>query len=480
MSSAGLTTAEKNLKSAPSTTTVLLLDLEGGGRGSLFLNLGEETYQLTEAASADEALDTLTEGYVDVVLVLAGDDSASCLEVVKKIKCSAADPEVIVLASTCGERLTVEALRAGACDCLPATAPHELLILKLGQAADQRRIRRELVALRQDMAFSYGFDNLIGISKAMTELKEAARRIAMTGRPVLITGAPGTGKSLLAGIIHYNSPRRRQPLVTIDCGALEPASLEAELFSGGAAVTRSPHPTCLERAKGGSIFLDAVDRMPVSFQTRLLQLLEESRARQTGLPASENNTVRILAASDKEVSYLLAERKLSGEFYRRLNFAHLHLPPLAQRAEDIEILTAYFLRRAAEEFEKPQPAISREAVDKITTYHWPDNVRELQNTLRRAVAVACGDRLTRDDITFIPSTLSRAATDNVLVSGQGQQQNGLLHDSQRAVILKALTDNNWNFTQTARRLGIGRTTLWRKVKKYNLRPESTGQRQGSR
>lgn len=454
--------------------SILLIDLEGTARRSLSVILGKEKYQIKEADSVDSAFNMLAANRIDVVLINSGTNQRSGLEVLKRIKQSCLYSEAIVLAASYDGQFAVQAMRAGAFDYLSGLLSPEQLLLKLKKAVEHRNMKRELIALREEVALTCGFDNIIGISKAMAKLRETTRRIAPTDIPVLITGEPGTGKGLLARVIHHHSSRRHGPFVSVDCSGSDEALLETELFGHSESSIVSDQPTShasFERADGGSIFLDAVDQMPLSVQMRLVRFLRDFQIRPVGSTVERKVDLRIIAASDKDLSALAAEGKFREDLFLRLSVVNLNIPSLVERAEDIEILIEHFLRKLAGESAKKQFSVSRQAVDKLVRYTWPGNVRELENTLRKAIALARDNHLDGDDIAFTATDLRHETRDRMPIPSAPRRTNSLLGDTQRSVIMKALADNNWNFTQTAHELGIGRTTLWRKVKKYNLKRE---------
>ncbi len=335
-------------------------------------------------------------------------------------------------------------------------------------------MQEELTILRQHVAMSYGFDNIVGISKPMMQLKETARRIAPTDITVLITGASGTGKELLAHAIHLHSNRRAGSMVAIDCSAIPETLLESELFGHTKGSFTSAHQNkkgLLEEADGGTIFLDEVSNMPASIQVKLLRFLQDSEIRPVGSSVSKQVDVRIIAATNRDLSLMVANEEFREDLYYRLNVIPLNIPTLVERAEDIEILTDYFIRKICNDMKRETMAINRSAVEKLLSHTWPGNVRELENTLKRGIALSSGNELTAEDIIFVSGN-GKHGPNTVPPPGRSLTLRGNLMDSgQRSLILKALNDNKWNYTKTAAVLGIGRTTLWRKIGKYNLRRE---------
>ena len=250
--------------------------------------------------------------------------------------------------------------------------------------------------------------------------------------------------------------------------------MESELFGhtkGSFTSASQNHTGLFEEADNGTLFLDEVANMPTSIQVKLLRFLQDSIIRKVGASTSSKVDVRIVAATNRDLSGMVADGKFREDLYYRLNVIPLGLPTLKERIEDVEILTDYFLRRIAAEIGRPSLTISREAVDKLLGHSWPGNVRELENTLKRAAALCTATHLEAGDVMFIVSDENRAQQPLGPTKSSLRLKGNLLDHSQRRLIVQALTENNWNYTRTASELGIGRTTLWRKIKRYDLKRE---------
>ncbi len=453
--------------------TILVVDDEEAMSRTLELMLRKANYDVVSSDSIGAARQALNEREIDLVIVdlRLGDENG--IDLIRLVKQSYPDTESILLTAYGTIESSVEAMQAGACDYITKPFSNHEFRLRVNKALERRRMRRELVSLRQHVAMHYGFDNIVGISKPLMQVKETARRIAPTDITVLITGASGTGKELFARAVHHHSDRRHEPFIEIDCSAIPEALMESELFGhtkGSFTSAGQDKKGLFEEADGGTIFLDEVSNMPASIQVKLLRFLQDSVLRRIGSAASRKVDVRIVAATNRDLGTMVAEGKFREDLYYRLNVIPLNLPTLRERAEDVEILTDYFLRRIATEMERPSLTIGRDAVDKLLSHTWPGNIRELENTLKRAVALCTSSHLQGDDIMFI-------ATDEAPAIPIGptrtslQIKGNLLDDGQRSLIIKALNENDWNYTKTAGELGIGRTTLWRKIKKYDLKQE---------
>lgn len=459
------------------TPHILVVDDEPTVRQMLRALMEDARYRVSEADTIAAASHILREHEVDLAIVdrrLSGEDGVDLIRVLKH---SYPNTESILLTAFGSIENSVEAMQAGAGDYLTKPFANHELSLRVSKALERKRLKEELLTLRQHVAMSYGFDNIVGISKKLTQVKETAQRISPTDITILITGPSGTGKELFARAVHHHSRRRTDPFIAIDCSAIPETLLESELFghTKGSFTSATQNKTgLLEQADGGTVFLDEVSNMPMSIQVKLLRFLQDSVIRQIGSAVSRKVDVRIVAATNRDLAEMVKDSTFREDLYYRLNVIPLTLPPLVERAEDIEILTEYFMRKIATELGRQPLSITREAVDKLLTHSWPGNVRELENTLKRGAALCTTDRLTAKDIMFIASDSSASTNDALPARTTLKLKGNLLDSSQRSLIVRALNDNNWNYTKTASELGIGRTTLWRKIKKYDLKQETVG------
>ncbi len=460
---------------------ILVVDDEPSIRDIMTRMLERYGHTVMVAATPAEARDILAESTIDLAIVDWHLDGESGMDLIKFLKRNHPNLEAILMTAYGSIESAVEAVQAGASDYITKPFEREAVMIRVNKTLERSNMRTELTNLRQHVAMSYGFDNIVGISKPMMQLKETAARIAPTSITVLISGASGTGKELLSRAIHYHSPRRSKPFVAIDCSAIPEALLESELFghTRGSFTSAVKNKLGLfESAEGGTIFLDEVNNMPMSVQGKLLRFMQDSEVRPVGETETRKVDVRVIAATNADLTSRVAKGEFREDLFYRLNVIPLNIPNLVDRIEDIEMLTHYFLRRIGTEIQKPKLTITRDAVDLLLSHTWPGNVRELENTLKRGAALCRNETIECDDILFIPAdgiqpTEERRSITLRSRSRSTDNRTNLLDNSQRTTIKRALDDNDWNFTQTAQELGIGRTTLWRKVKKYDLKkPEN--------
>lgn len=439
--------------------------------------LSRGQHQITTTGSIEKALSLLRDATFHLV-VIGTTELSGAREIAGSIRAAFPWIEVFAVSTNSETPDTFEITQAGTRDYLTTTCTRDELDQHILKALEHGRMKQELTSLRQHVAMSYGFDNIVGVSRPITKLKETIKRVAPTDITISINGPSGTGKELLARVIHHHSLRRKNNFVTVDCSSIPESLFSSEVFgeeSAGDIPTGFTRPSLLAEANGGTIFFDDIDRLPASVQPRLMNFLKTFTVRLAGQPQATKIDVRVISATSKNIEAMVAEGCFSKELFYQLSVLPLTLPPLSQRLEDIELLTEYFLRRQACEMDKPLFEVTRRALDLLLSHTWPGNVGELENTLRRATALCRDNCIDADDILFIGSDTTAATEEEVTEKTELRRKSGLLDEGQRSIIIKALSENDWNFTQTAQELGIGRTTLWRKVKKYNLTKETVTQ-----
>jgi len=405
----------------------------------------------------------------DLVITDLRVSDESGLDVIETVKTVSPDTEVIMITGYGSIDTAIEAIRRGAVDYLTKPFEDAELLIVVEKALDQKRMKNELKHLRKAFAESYSFDNIIGSSPAVRKIIDVIKQIAPQDINVLIWGESGTGKELFAKAIHNNSSRRDAKFVAINCSAMPDLLLESELFGhvkGAFTSAASNKKGLFEEANGGTVLLDEVGDTSPSMQAKLLRVLQEEEIRPVGSNQTCKTNVRVIAATNKSLESLVSQGKFREDLYYRLNVISINLPALSQRRDDIIPLANHFLHKYCKHFNKPVKRLTESACDKLIDHEWPGNVRELENTLKRAVALSNAEVIDVDNLFLMRPMSKSEPTDGG--KHDATNNNISLIDMQREHILKSLKENRWNYSVTAGKLGIGRTTLWRKVKKYSI------------
>ncbi len=446
---------------------ILVVDDEPGMRRSLAISLKREGYEVEEAPGGTEALLRLEREIYDLVMTDLKMAPVGGLEVLAAVKKSAPQSEVIVMTAYGSIEAAVDAMRLGAFDFVTKPFQAEEILARVRNALEKTRLTTEVRLLRGDPKSRVGFEHLLGQSPAMQAVLEKAARVAVTESTILITGESGTGKELVARAIHARSLRASKPFVSVNCAAFPEQLLESELFGHikgaftGAVASRKG---LLEEAHGGTFFFDEVGDTPPGIQAKLLRVLEDRVIRRLGDNRPIRVDVRILAATNRDLPAAIREKAFREDLYYRLNVVALHLPPLRARSEDIPLLAQHFLAVASRRMDKAVRGFTEEVLGLLRAYDYPGNIRELENAVEQAMAFTTGSLIRSEDL---PEALRGGprATEDERTPGPGT-----LEEMERDLILRRIRDLNGNLSLAARALGIGRTTLWRKMKAYRIEP----------
>ena len=324
----------------------------------------------------------------------------------------------------------------------------------------REQLVRENSTLKKTLRSSFPFSSILGTSQQIRELIAKAERIADSRLSVIIGGETGTGKELFAKAIHFNSPRSAKPFVAVNCSAIPEALFESEMFGieKGVATGVDARIGKLQQAQGGTLFMDEVGEMPLSLQTKLLRVLEERTLERVGSRTAIAVDLRIIAATNRDLSKEIAEGRFREDLYYRLNGVTLRIPPLRERKKDIELIARQFLEKWARSCGRPPMRMAEDALEKLCSYPWPGNVRELDNEIERVVALSYGDIITASDLS---EALQQAVP-------TGTTSTSVLKDSEKQMIEQALQEANGNKTQAAQRLGMSREGLRKKLKRLGL------------
>jgi two-component system response regulator PilR (NtrC family) len=369
---------------------ILVVDDEPSMREMLRIVLRRDGYDVLVAENGKEAIDALTHERIDLLLSDIKMPDISGVDVLRAAKELSPDIVAFMMTAYASTDTAVEAMRLGAVDYFTKPFSMDELRLKVRQHLEVYRLRQENVLLKRALNTSYSFSNIIGRSELMLEVFKMVETIARTNSTVLITGESGTGKDLVARAVHYNSLRRDQPFVALNCGAVPETLLESELFGhmrGAFTGADANKKGLIEVAERGTIFLDEIGETTQSMQVKLLRVLQDRRFRRLGGTEEVQADIRVIAATNQDLQKAVAEGRFREDLFYRINVILIHLPPLRERREDIPLLADHFLTKYAMQMEKPVHSISHDAHALLAAYAWPGNVRELENAIERSVAL---------------------------------------------------------------------------------------------
>lgn len=445
---------------------VLVIDDEPGHRMMLRAVLEDRGWLVSEAGGGREGLARLAETVPDAVLLDMRMPDMEGSAVLAEITATRPGLPVIMLTAFGSVGAAVEAMKHGAYDYLTKPADNDELIAVLGRAHEYARLLRENAALKAGLPRG---PELIGQSPAIERLRQTIAQVGPSEATVLILGDSGTGKELVAEMLHAASHRASGPLIKVNCAALPGDLLESELFGyvKGAftgAVTNKPGR--FQLAEGGTLFLDEVGELPLALQAKLLRAIQEREIQRLGSDSVLKVDVRIIAATNRDLLADVQAGRFREDLYYRLNVVNLRMPALRERSEDIPLLARHFLERFAARNRKELKGFTPATMDVLVRYPWPGNVRELENALERAVIMAMGDYLTEREL---PTNIVARVRGGRAAEAQPSSMAGLaLEEVEKAAISQTLKETGWNKSEAAKLLGITRTTLNSKIKKYGM------------
>jgi DNA-binding NtrC family response regulator len=420
-------------------------------------------YRTSTSQSADQTLWLIDSQTIDVVLLDLNLSGAGRLDILREIKHRRPDFEVIVVSGNATVQSAVQAMKLGAYDYITKPFGLQELKLLLGRVGAHLQVKSENRRLGERIKSSQGFGNMIGRAPEMDRLYRMIGKAAQSAHPVLILGESGTGKEMVARAIHCSGPFRDKPFVPVDCGSLVPTLIESELFGyvkGAFTGATQCKPGLLAIAEHGTVFLDQVGELSIDLQAKLLRALQEKEIRPVGSTKQIPINVRILAATNRDLKQAVAQGSFRRDLYFRLNVLSLRIPPLRERRQDIPILATIFLERLSRTSGRTHK-LSEEAVKALLAYDWPGNVRELENCIEGCCAMNSGPVIHATDL---PSSIGGSSAQTVTrEAGPGIV---CMADLEKRAILGAISQLHGDKMMAAKLLGIGKTTLYRKLKAY--------------
>ncbi|MGI8964835.1 MAG: sigma-54-dependent transcriptional regulator [Limisphaerales bacterium] len=418
-------------------------------------------YEVSLKSSAADLTESFSGAQPDVILldlVLPDGDGLELLPVIKK---QWPTSEVIVLTGNATFDAAVQATKLGAYQFQNKPFDPKILLLQVERAVEHKQLNEEASSLRKALSTMSGGASPIFQSAAMKSLVYTIERVAPSDVSILITGESGTGKEVIADLIHALSPRNKGPLIKINCAALPRELIESELFGsvkGAFTGASADREGLFRQAEGGTLLLDEISEMPVDTQSKLLRVLQEKEVRPVGGRDSYKTDCRIIAATNRPVELALKEGKLREDLFYRISAISVSLPPLRERREDILPLAQAFLKRFAAQADRNISGFSPAAAEKLRAFDWPGNVRQLQNEVQRTVLMSQGNQVEAADLSIVAALSAETEVENLT----------LMEAMEKNTIEKILKETGGNKLETAKRLGIGRQTLYNKIKMYGI------------
>lgn len=419
--------------------------------------------QASDVGTAEEALEVLETCSVDIVLTDLRLPGTSGLELLRRVTTLFPDVAVVMLTQYGTIDSAVQATRMGAADYVTKPFRIEELRARLDQVVHGVELKRENRMLREQVRARPGFGGMIGMSPRMERVYRLIEKSSLRDHPVLILGESGTGKELVARSIHYLGPRKDKPFVPVECSALVPTLVESELFGytrGAFTGALQAKQGLIEAANGGTLFLDEIGEMSLEMQAKLLRALQEGEIKRVGATERRQIDVRVVAATNRDLEFCIKNGTFRQDLYFRLNVVQIKLPPLRERKSDIPVLVTSFLEKFSRQDEIVRE-VTEETMRKLMAYDWPGNVRELENVMERAVALGSGPYITASDL---PTSLWYPSSDRL----PAKEEMLPLDELERRAIESMLRQTKGDKQAAARMLGIGKTTLYRKLKQYHL------------
>ena len=452
---------------------VLIIDDEASICSILSALLTKNGYEVEVANSGESGLDVYAQFMPAVILLdlkMPGIDGIKVMEILdKRLN---ADCKIIIMTAHGEVRSAVEAMKKGAFDYLEKPFDNDELLVTISRAAEMVTLKRRVKQLEDQLEETYRFENIVGVSDKMKSTFALMRKFAATDGTVLVCGESGTGKELIVRAIHQASRRKSGPFVVVNCGAIPSSLIESEFFgheAGSFTDAKELRVGKFEVADGGTLFLDEIGELTPEAQVKLLRVIEEGTFSRVGSSKPIAIDVRVMAATNRDLSTMVKERKFREDLYWRLNVLSLNVCPLRERKEDIPVLLDYFLERYATPLGIEQPAVSGKAMELLMAYDWPGNVRELQNCIYSAMTIADGPTLKASDLPNRIYLDSKQPDTPSTISGRLSLAKTAAEATAKAeqeAINKALLETGGNREKAAELLGIGRKTLYRKLRQY--------------
>ncbi len=449
---------------------ILIVDDEESFRNVLTVILKKEGYEVEGAANGEEGLKKIFDSAFDHILCDIRMPQMDGLEFLQESKKRGEESPIIMMSAYGTVDTAIEAMKLGAYDYISKPFRPDEIILTLKKAEERERLRKENELLKREVRKEYSFENIVSKNEKMIKLFEIIRKVAPYKSTILITGESGTGKELVARALHYSSDREKMLFVPVNCGAIPENLLESELFGhvrGAFTDAIRTKKGLFEEADEGTIFLDEIGELPSQLQVKLLRVLQDGEIRRVGESKSIRIDVRIVAATVKDLVREVNEGRFREDLFYRLNVLHLNLPPLRERKEDIPLLVRHFINKYNQVLNKQVKDVDPKALESLMNYKWSGNVRELENTIERALVLTDEEKI---DLEYLPLGIQNFQND-VPVVPIVEEEYSIKKTSrfmEMSLIKKALKKTKGNHTQAARLLEISHRALLYKIKDYGI------------
>lgn len=448
---------------------ILITDDEKSIRNTLEEILQYENYKVSTAESGQSALDFVGENDIDLMFLDIKMQGMDGLETLKKLREKGYEFPVIMISGHGTIEIAVEATKMGAYDFLEKPPDLNRLLISVRNALSQQNLAKEYQQIKRKLP---RVQEIIGESKAISKIKDMIEKVAPTQSRVLITGENGTGKELVAKWIHEKSPRSAGPFIEVNCAAIPADLLESELFGhekGAFTGAGEQRIGKFEQADGGTLFLDEIGDMSLEAQAKVLRALQESTITRVGGNESISVDVRILAATNKELESEIEEGNFREDLFHRISVIPIHVPPLRERKEDIPLIAKSCLQNLKErDINFSAVSFSDDGLKALKEREWSGNVRELQNAVERLGILASGDEITKETVSDVLKTRDLKAEDLGKLADETNDFQDFKETAERLFLVKQLDKNDWNISQTAETIGIQRSHMYNKMKKYNI------------
>ena len=451
---------------------ILIVDDNDDLRDHLGRLYEEEGYGVVKAATGEEAMERLREQKFAIVVSDVQMPKMDGIELTRHIREKHLDTDVILITGFGNVQQAVDAMKLGASDYISKPFQPEVIRFVSEKLIEKRRLREEIQELRQRLTEGYSLGRMIGRSASMAKVFEMIKALAETDSGVMITGETGTGKELAARAIHDLSARKDRPFVTINCGAFPETLLEGELFGyekGAFTGAVQTHPGKIETANTGTLFLDEVENISAAMQVKLLRVLQEREVERLGSNRKAKINMRVISASNVDLSVSLAKGLLREDFYYRINVVPIELPPLRQRLEDLPLLINHIFNQNPLARQRNIQKVSDRAFKQMLDYHWPGNIRELENILERAIIRCSGDAVDEVDL---PRAPTRVISNRTPKTQRELTLDDWLVSKERDYLERLLSKHKGSINAVAKEAGVDTKTLYRKMKKQGLTKES--------